>query len=129
MLGSSSCLKCAKCTKAGKPCVNMSQALLDKTYKEYKKKVEEDKTLLATVIAQLLQNKKILKQVNNCAQQKALCIANKIVKSGELEPAEEIDCPAASISMCASPAIQGVLRLIKESVANYSTSVLISSNS
>ena len=51
MLGSSSCLKCAKCTKAGKPCVNMSWALLDKTCKEYKKKVEEDKTLLATVIA------------------------------------------------------------------------------
>jgi hypothetical protein len=46
----------------------MSWALLDKTCKEYKKKVEEDKTLLATVIAQLLQNKKILKQANNCVQ-------------------------------------------------------------
>jgi hypothetical protein len=39
----------------------MSWALLDKTCKEYEKKVEEDKTLLATVIARLLQNKKILK--------------------------------------------------------------------
>jgi hypothetical protein len=78
--------------------------LLDKTCKEYKKKVEEDKTLLATVIAQLLRNIKILKQAKNCARQKALCIANKIVKSRELEPAKEIDCPVASISMCASPA-------------------------
>jgi hypothetical protein len=78
--------------------------LLDKTYKEYEKKVEEDKTLLATVIAQLLRNKKILKQANDRAQQKALCIANKIVKSRELEPAKEMDCPTASISIYASPA-------------------------
>jgi hypothetical protein len=58
----------------------MSWASLDKTYKEYEKKVEEDETLLATVIAWLLRNKKILKQANNCAQQKALCMANKIVE-------------------------------------------------
>jgi hypothetical protein len=77
----------------------------------------------------LLRNKKILKQANNRAQQKALCIANEIVKSRELEPAEEIDCPAASISICASPATWGVLRLIKESVANHGTSVPISGNS
>ena len=51
MLGSYSCLKCVECIKAGKPYINMSQALLDKTYKEYKKKVEEDKTLLVTIIA------------------------------------------------------------------------------
>ena len=50
MLGSSSCLKCAECTKVGKPCVNMSYALLDKTYKEYKRNVEKDKNLLATII-------------------------------------------------------------------------------
>jgi hypothetical protein len=78
--------------------------LLDKTREEYEKKVEEDETLLATVIAQLLRNKKILKQANDCARQKALCMANEIVEFGELEPAKEMDCPAASISMCASPA-------------------------
>ena len=128
MLEGLSCLKCAKYTKAGKPCVNMSQTLLDKTCKEYKKKVEENKTLLATIIAQLLQNKKILKQANNRAQQKALCIANKIVESSNLDTAEEIDCSTTLIGIYASPATQGMLRLIKESIANYSTRVLISSN-
>ena len=104
MLEGSSCLKCAKCTKAGKPCVNMSWLLLDKTCEEYEKKVEEDETLLATVIAQLLRNKRILKQANNRARQKALCIANEIVATRELDVAKEVDCPAASIRMCASPA-------------------------
>ena len=61
MLGNSSYLNCAECIKVGKPYINMSQALLDKTYKEYKKKVEENKTLLVTIITELLQNKKILK--------------------------------------------------------------------
>jgi hypothetical protein len=102
--------------------------LLDKTCKEYKKKVEEDKTLLATVIAQLLYNKKILKQVNKHARQKALCIANKIAKAGKLNLAEKVNCPAALISICALLATWGVLSLIKESVANYSTCVLISDN-
>ena len=128
MLEGSSCLKCAKCTKASKLYVNISQLLLDKTYKEYKKKVEEDETLLATVITQLLRNKKILKQANNCAQQKALCIANKIVATRELDITKEVDYLAVSIRIYASPAIQGILGLIKESIANYSTYVLISSS-
>ena len=128
MLEGLSCLKCAKCTKASKLCVNISQLLLDKTYKEYKKKVEEDKTLLATIITQLLQNKKILKQVNDYAQQKALCIANKIVVTRELDTAKEVDYLVASIRIYTSPATQGVLSLIKKSVANYSTYILISSS-
>jgi hypothetical protein len=107
----------------------MSWASLDKTREEYEKKVEEDETLLATVIARLLRNKKILKQANDRARQKALCMANEMVESGELEPAEEMDCPAASIGMCASPATWGVLGLIEESVANHGTSVPIGGNS
>ena len=114
-------LKCSECTKAGKPCVNMSWALLDKICKEYKKKVKADVTLLITVIARLLRNKKILKQANNCAWQKALCMANEMVESGKLDTAEDMHCPATSIGMCASPATQGVLRLLKESVANHGT--------
>jgi hypothetical protein len=102
--------------------------LLDKTCKEYKKKVEVDKTLLAVVVTQLMRNKKILKQANNCARQKALCIANKIVESSELDTAKEIDCPTALIGMCALLATWSVFGIIKESVANYSTCVLISSN-
>ena len=129
MLEGSNCLKCSKCTKAGKPCVNMSWSLLDKTREEYEKKVEADKTLLAVVVTRLLRNKKILKQANDRARQKALCMANEMVASGELDTAEEIDCPAASIGMCASPATWGVLGLIEESVANHGTHVLIGGSS
>ncbi len=102
--------------------------MLDKTREEYEKKVEADKALLATVIARLLRNKKILKQANDRARQKALCLANEMVESGELDTAEEVDCPAASIGMCVSPATWGALRLIKESVARYSTRTLVDSN-
>ena len=50
MLEGLSGLKCAKWTKASKLYINMSELLLDKTCKEYKKKVEEDKSLLVTII-------------------------------------------------------------------------------
>lgn len=123
MPGSSKRLKCAECTKAGKSCVNMSWASLDKTREEYERKVDEDETLLATVIARLLRNKKILKQANERALQKALCMASEMSEAGELELAEELDCPAASIGMCASPAVWSTLGFIEESVANHGTSV------
>ena len=61
-------------------------------------------------------------------QQKALCIASKIVESSKLDTTKEIDYSAALISMCALPVTQGMLRLIKESIANYSTRILNSSN-
>jgi hypothetical protein len=50
-----------------------------------------------------MQNKKILKQAKERARYKALGIANKIVESSELNLAKELNCPAASISICASP--------------------------
>jgi hypothetical protein len=122
-------LKCSECTKAGKPCVNMSWSSLDKTREEYEKKVEADETLLAVVVTRLMRNKKILKQANDRARQKALCMANEMVESGELDTAEEMDCPAASIGMCASPATWSVLGIIEESVANHGTRVPIGGNS
>ena len=114
-------LKCAECTKAGKLCINMSQESLDRTRTKYRKKVKEDETLLATVITRLMRNKKILKQAEERARYKALGIANKIVESGELNLTKELNCPAALISICASPVTQGTIGLIKESVANYRT--------
>ena len=96
-------LKCAEYTKAGKPCVNMSWESLDRTRTEYRKKVKEDETLLVTVIARLMRNKKILKQAEERARYKALGIANKIVESGELNLTKELNCLAALISICASP--------------------------
>jgi mRNA-degrading endonuclease YafQ of YafQ-DinJ toxin-antitoxin module len=43
---------------------------LDKTYKEYKKKVEADKKLLIEVILCLMRNKKILQQIKDYAAKK-----------------------------------------------------------
>ena len=59
--------------------------------------------MLATVIARLMRNKKILKQAEERARYKALGIANKIVESGELNLTKELNCLAALISICASP--------------------------
>ena len=50
-----------------------------------------------------MRNKKILKQAEERVRYKALGIANKIVESGELNLAEELNYPAALISICASP--------------------------
>ena len=115
-------LKCAECVRAGKPCVNMSWASLDRTREEYEKKVQDDETLLATVISRLLRNKKILKQAEERARHKTLCLASEMADAGELEPAEDIvECPAASIGICTSPAVQNALGYIEESVAYNGT--------
>jgi hypothetical protein len=50
-----------------------------------------------------MQNKKILKQAKERAHYKALGIANKIVKSSKLKLTKELNYPAASISIYASP--------------------------
>jgi anaerobic ribonucleoside-triphosphate reductase len=122
-------MKCAECTKAGKPCVNMSWESLDRTRAEYRKKVEDDETLLATVIARLMRNKKILKQAEERARHKALGLANEMIEAGELDLAEEADCPAASIGICASPVTWGTMGLIEESVANHGTHAAVPGSS
>ena len=131
MPDASSRLKCAECTRLGTSCVNMSWSSLDRTREEYEKKVEEDEKLLATVIARLLRNKKILKQANDRARQKAMCLASEMTEAGELEQAHEVDlnCPAASIDMCYSPATWSALAFIDESVANHGTAVSSSGTS
>ena len=50
-----------------------------------------------------MQNKKILKQAEECARHKALGMANKMVESSELNLTKELDCLAALISIYASP--------------------------
>ena len=117
-----SCLKYAKCTQLGHACVNMSQKSLDRTRDKYQKKVNEDEKLLATVISRLLRNKKILKQAEERARKKALCLATDMEAAGETEMAQEVDCPASSISIEFSLAMQAIIELINASVASYSTS-------
>jgi hypothetical protein len=98
-------LKCSECTRLGRPYVNMSWASLDRTRKEYEKKVKEDKKLLSEVIGRLLWNKKILQQVKERARKKAFYLASEMETDSKAVGAEEIDCPAAAISIAYSPAI------------------------
>lgn len=114
-------LKCAECTRLGKACVNMSWASLDRTRDEYQKKVDEDEKLLAEVISRLLRNKKILKQAEDRARQKALCLASDMEAAGETEAAQEFDCPAASIGMEFSPMMWATMGLLDSSVESHGT--------
>jgi hypothetical protein len=115
-------LKCAECTRLGQACVNMSWESLDRTREEYQKKVDDDEKLLAAVISRLLRNKKILKQAEERARKKALCLASDMEAAGETEAAQELDCPAASIGMAFSPAMWATMGLIDASVAEHGTS-------
>ena len=97
----------------------MSWASLDRTREEYQKKVDEDEKLLAEVIARLLRNKKILKQAEERARKKALCLALEIEEEGKIVLVEELDCPIALISIEFSPAMWSTMDLIDSSVAGH----------
>jgi hypothetical protein len=110
-------LKCAECTRQGKPCVNMSWASLDKTREEYRAKVDADEKLLAEVISRLLRNKKILAQAEERARRKALCLASEMEADGDEVNATDLNCPAASIGVAFSPTMWATLGMIDNSVA------------
>lgn len=120
-------LKCSECTRIGRPCVNLSWSSLDKTREEYVKKVEEDEKLLAEVMIRLLRNKKILKQAEERAQKKALCLASEMEESGVEVRAEEINCPAADALVGFSPAMWTTLDFL-ESASSLGTGVATSSS-
>ena len=52
-----------------------------------------------------IKEKKILKQAEERARKKALCLATDIEAASKTEIAQEIDCPASSISVEFSLAI------------------------
>jgi hypothetical protein len=54
MPSANSCLKCLECVCVSYLCVNLSKESLDKTKAKYRKKVEDNKKLLAEVIARML---------------------------------------------------------------------------
>lgn len=113
-------LKCSECTRLGHPCVNMSWVSLDKTREEYQKKVDEDEKLLATVIARMLRNKKILKQAEERARKKTLCLADSLRGAGEAVDAEVSvveACPAADAGVGLSPALWSIHGFLDELVA------------
>ncbi|KAF2741627.1 hypothetical protein M011DRAFT_472926 [Sporormia fimetaria CBS 119925] len=128
-----SSLKCAECTRLGRPCVNLSWGALDRTREEYQKKVDADEKLLAEVIARLLRNKKILKQAEERARKKVLCLASELRESGEDVDAQftapPLDCPAASIGIAFSPAMWETMGLLDSYVATEGTAPAFGDNS
>ena len=107
-------LKCAECTRMGRPCVNMSWASLDKTREEYKKKVEEDEKELAAVIARMLRNKKILAQAEERARKKTICLAAEMSSEGEDVNSTMVDCPAADALTGYSGALWSTLDQVEQ---------------
>lgn len=110
----------------GKPCVNLSWASLDRTREEYQKKVDEDEEELAKIMSRLLRNKKILRQAEERARKKAICLENEMDLSGELEDAPAPDCPGADAGVVLSPAMWSLSNFIDESLAGLSEAPAVS---
>jgi hypothetical protein len=109
-------LRCSECVRLGRPCVNLSWSSLDKTREEYAKKVEEDEALLATVVARLMRNKKILKQAEERAKKKALCLMSEMDASGELDADPSENCPAADATVGFSPLMWSTMSMVNDFV-------------
>ena len=92
MTNSSSRLKCSKCVRLRRVCVNMSWSSLNRNRKEYAFKIVENENLLAIVITRLLRNKKILKEMNVKIKLKTQCLMSKMKK---FESLKSFDCLVA----------------------------------
>lgn len=115
-------LKCSECQRLGRSCVNLSWESLDRTREEYQKKVDEDEEELARIMARLVRNKKILRQAEERAKKKVLCLANEMEASGE--PVFSEDCPAADAGVIVSPAVWSSIGFLDEAVAGLSNPVV-----
>jgi len=127
--------KCSECVRRGKSCVNLSWESLDSTREEYRKKVEEDEKLLSEVLARLLRNKKILREAEERAKKKTLCLLSEMEKTGELESSSEesVDapsdpapfsfpdngCPAADALTGLSPAVWTMTGFLDDTVNGW----------
>jgi len=102
MEDSSSRLKCSKCVRANKACVNMSWVSLNRIREDLSSKIAKNEAVLAIVITRLLRNKKMLKEANAKAKRKTQCLLFEVKK---LNVAESSNCSAANALIEASPAI------------------------
>jgi len=102
MKDSSSRLKCSKCVRANKACVNMSWISLNRIREDLSSKIAKNEAVLTIVITRLLRNKKMLKKANAKAKRKTQCFLFEVKK---LNVAESPDCPAANALVEASLAI------------------------
>ncbi len=75
------CLKCSKCVRANKSCVNMSWFFLNHNREDLFVKIAKDEALLTIIIIRLLRNKKILKKINAKTKRKTQCLLLEIKKS------------------------------------------------
>lgn len=112
-------LKCSECVRIGRPCVNMSWSSLDRTREKLQQEIDEDEEELSRVMARLLRKKKLLRQADERAKKKALCLANEMEESGELDALE--DCPAAAIGTAVSPAVWESLSWINSALDSGET--------
>jgi len=93
MKDSSSHLKCSKCVRASKSCVNMSWSFLDHNRKDLFVKIVKNEALLTIVITRLLRNKKILKKIDAKTKRKTQCLLSRMKK---LNAFEFFNCFAAN---------------------------------
>jgi len=111
MEDSSSRLKCSKCVRANKACVNMSWVSLNRTREDLSSKVVEDEAVLAIVITRLLRNKKMLKKVDAKAKRKTQCLLFEVKKSNVVE---SLDYLVANALVEASSAIWSSLAMLDD---------------
>jgi len=102
MKDSLSYLKCSKCVRASKACVNMSWISLNRIRKDLFSKIVKNEAVLTIVITRLLRNKKMLKKINAKAKRKTQCFLFEVKKSNV---AESFNCSAANALIKASSAI------------------------
>ena len=76
--------------------------------------MEADEEELAAVLARLMRDKKILKQAEERARQKALHLEAEMEASGDLEASE--DCPAADAHVGLSPAVWSSLDFVNSAI-------------
>jgi hypothetical protein len=76
--------------------------------------VDEDEAELAKILACLIRNKKILRQAENRASKKALCLTNEIEAAGELESIN--NCPTTDSGIVVSPAVWSTINYLDEAV-------------
>ena len=88
---------------------------LRKVKEQLKSMVDEDEELLATVMARLMRNKKILRQAEGRAARKAECLASEMDAEGAFE-AEE-NCPAAAATVGLTPLMMETLGNMDQSLS------------
>jgi hypothetical protein len=111
MKDSLSRLKCSKCVRANKACVNMSWISLDRIRKDLSSKIAKNEAVLTIVITRLLRNKKMLKKADAKAKRKTQCLLSEVEKSNV---AESPDCSAANALIGASSVIWSSLAMLND---------------